>query len=186
MRRLIAGLAGLVAALLATVPALAAPPVEVVHAEHVQVGPYDMRVSFSEWPLLADRSLDFTFAPADGISAHKGTLRMVAPSGEVLDGRVTPARDAEPLVRHPRSHDVWGIDTFALPEQGMWAFELTVEGPQGPGTGTLGLDVGARPGPPAGLSWAIGVLPLLAALAAVGYGWYRVRPGRLSGTRAWT
>jgi hypothetical protein len=69
-------------------PAQAAPaqtyaPVVVVHQERLDVGPYELTVGFSEWPVRAQQSLDFTFEPAGGIEQVTGTLVAVSPSGAV-------------------------------------------------------------------------------------------------------
>lgn len=156
-------------------PAYAAPPpVEVVHSEQVQVGPYAVRASFSEWPIRAERSLDFMFAPDDGIAGHSGTLRMTGPghTGQV-----------ERLARHPRARDQWGLDIRALPAEGLWQLEFTIDGPQGQGRGTLAVPVGPRPGPPAWLSWTIGLGPVI--IAALVLAVVRARGGRRRAD-AWT
>lgn len=121
-------------------PASAYAPVNVVHTEHVAAGPYALTVGFSTWPLRAMQSLDFTFIPADGITGKSGTLTIVSP-----DGRTHPA---EPLARHPRKREVWGLDIRALQEEGRFQFIFDIEGPRGPGKGTLDLNVLSQPGPP--------------------------------------
>ncbi|MEK8173721.1 hypothetical protein NKH77_46760 [Streptomyces sp. M19] len=77
-------------------PAAAYAPVGIVHTERVQAGPYTITVGFSEWPLRAMRSLDFTFAPDDGIAHKSGTLTIDGP-GIDEDDRKTE------LARHPAS-----------------------------------------------------------------------------------
>jgi hypothetical protein len=162
---------------LAAAPAYAAPPpVEIVHTENVQVGPYEVRASFSEWPLRAERSLDFTFLPDGDITGHQGTLRLIGPT---KPGRV------ERLARHPRSRSEWGLDIRALPEEGPWKLEFTVDGPKGPGNGVLAVPVGPRPGPPAALSWTIGLGPLIIAGIAGLITWIRGRSRRRADTWTW-
>lgn len=151
-------------------PAMAYPPVDVVHTEQVQVGPYAITVGFSTWPIRAMRSLDFTFAPAGGIAGKSGTVGIMSPRGRGGIG---------PLARHPRKRDVWGLDTVALNSPGAYSFRFAVDGPQGHGEGTLsGIQVLSQPGPPLALSWTVGVLPLVALVALIVVAWRRVRPGR--------
>jgi hypothetical protein len=171
-------------------PAQAVPPVEVVHSETTRVGPYAMRVSFSEWPIRAERSLDLLFEPLGGVGERKGFLRMVTPSGGAgcgsqLSGGIAGSPRCE-LSRHPRARQVWGLDVVALAEEGTWRFEFTVEGPQGKGTGSMLIPVGPRPGPPAPLAWTIGMLPLLVLVPIGGYAWVRTRTLRRQEVGSWT
>lgn len=176
MRSLVVGLVLVVAGLPAAPAAQAQPPVGVVHTETTTVGPYEMRVSFSEWPLSTERSLDFLFTPAGGIAGLHGTLQMTGPSGAEFQPNVQSAGpEGRTLVRHPRARDSWGLDIVALPEEGTWRFEFVLAGPEGPGTGTLLVPVGPRPGPPAALSWTVGMAPLVAALSIGGFLWARAR-----------
>ncbi|MGH3916108.1 MAG: hypothetical protein ACRDTC_22275, partial [Pseudonocardiaceae bacterium] len=143
LRPLVLVLVLVVAGLLAAPAAQAQPPVTVVHTETTDVGPYQMRVSFSEWPLSAERSLDFLFTPAGGIADLNGTLQMTGPSGAEFQPNVQSAGpQGRALVRHPRARDSWGLDIVALPEEGTWRFEFVLAGPRGPGTGTLLVPVG--------------------------------------------
>ncbi|HEX2300013.1 MAG TPA: hypothetical protein VHH34_16130 [Pseudonocardiaceae bacterium] len=185
------GIAAVVLALIGLFAAPAAPaqpPVTVVHTETADVGPYQMRVSFSEWPLRAQRSLDFLFVPEGGIAGLRGTLRMVGPSGTEFRPQLQSAGpEGRTLVRHPRARQAWGLDIVALPEEGVWRFEFALDGPRGPGTGTVTLPVGPRPGPPAAASWAVGLLPVAAAGVAATALWARGRRnGARPGPAAWT
>lgn len=168
MRKSVLALAGTVALLLGlATPSLAFEPVNVVHVEKVQAGPYDLTIGFSTWPLKAMQSLDFTFAPADGIAGKKGTLTLVHGGEEV---------DDDPLARHPRKREVWGLDIASLPEPGEWTMKFAIDGPAGPGTGELtGLQVMEQPGPPMGLSWAISTVPLFGLIALIVIAWRRTR-----------
>ena len=153
-------------------PALAYQPVDIVHTEQVQAGPYAVTVGFSKWPLRAMQSLDFTFVPAGGITGLTGTLIQTGP-GVPADERSTP------LVRHPRKLDSWGLDVKAFDTAGVHTLGFEITGPQGPGRGTLGnLQVLAQPGPPLAVSWAICSVPFLVIAALLIIGWRRVRPGR--------
>ena len=172
---------------LATAPtAAAAPkPVAVVHSEVVKVGPYTLRASFSEWPLRADRSLDFLFEPANGIASMKGKVRPLSPAGKVFEPQVQSTPEGTDLARHPRNLSSWGFDIVALTSPGTWRFEFTLDGPDGRGTGVLEIPVGERPGPPSALAWSVGLLPLAAVVPIGGYLWWRTRPGRRRETWTW-
>lgn len=153
------------------VPALAYDPVNIVHTERVQVGPYGMTVGFSTWPVKAMQSLDFTFMPDDGIEGKSGTFAMT-----MGDKAGDKTGRGGPLVRHPRKRDVWGLDVRSLPAAGDWTFRFTINGPAGPGTGQLtGLKVMDQPGPPLGLSWAISTIPLFGLVALIVVAWRRTR-----------
>ncbi|SEQ90051.1 hypothetical protein SAMN05216188_106138 [Lentzea xinjiangensis] len=168
MRKTSLGLLGTLALLLGlATPSLAFEPVNVVHTEKVQAGPYDLTVGFSTWPVKAMQSLDFTFAPEDGIAGKSGVLSM-SWNGELVDDG--------PLARHPRKRDVWGLDIQALPEPGTWTFTFAIDGPAGPATGELkNLQVMEQPGPPMGLSWAISTIPLFGLIALIVIAWRRTR-----------
>ncbi|MFI9488252.1 hypothetical protein ACIG47_17845 [Promicromonospora sp. NPDC052451] len=174
MRKVTATLLSALAMLPAlAVPAAAYPPVDIVHTEQVEAGPYDLTVGFSTWPLRAMQSLDFSFAPAGGLQGMSGELTVIDPDG---------AAETEPLARHPRDQDLWGLDVESLNAPGDWTFRFTVDGPQGPATGELtGLEVLEQPGPPLGLSWSVSTLPLLGLVALVVVAWRRTRPGARQG-----
>ncbi|MFB9687211.1 hypothetical protein [Amycolatopsis plumensis] len=174
MRKSLLALAAVAGLLFTTAgTANAYEPVNIVHTERVQAGPYGLTVGFSTWPLKAMQSLDFTFIPDGGIEGKSGTLAMSGPDGA--------QRRAQPLVRHPRKREVWGLDVRSMPRPGDWTFRFTVNGPAGPGTGELrALPVLDQPGPPMALSWAISTLPLIGLVVLVVVAWRRTR-GRLRG-----
>nr|WP_246489690.1 hypothetical protein [Kutzneria kofuensis] len=148
---------------------MAYEPVNIVHTERVQVGPYGLTVGFSTWPLRAMQSLDFTFIPDGGIDGKSGTFVRTGPSGS----HTYPI----PLARHPRKRDVWGLDVFALQVQGTWKFTFAIDGPQGHGEGTLSnLQVLAQPGPPLALSWVVCSLPFAGLIAFLVIAWRRSKP----------
>ncbi|GAA3136807.1 hypothetical protein [Streptosporangium carneum] len=157
-------------------PALAYPPVETVHTERVQAGPYSLTVGYSTWPLRALSSLDFTFTPDGGIDGKRGVLTLVGPDGSEERAR---------LARHPRKREVWGLDTFAVPSEGNWVLRFTVDGPAGRGEGrTASIPTLPQPGPPLALSWAVGTVPLWALVALIVVAWRRTGPGRRDGLPA--
>lgn len=148
------------------------------HHEEVQVGPYRLHVGFSEWPLRAERSLDFIFYPTDGIASKTGTITAIGPEGFV---------EREPLARFPRARMVWGLDVRSLPLEGNWQFHFVIDGPLGRGEGTLAtIPVGPRPGPPIGLSWLIGFLPMLGLLTLLMVAWRQVKPLQLAESYRWS
>ncbi len=173
MRRIVVPI--VLAALLAVfgaVPASAYAPVDIVHTERVQAGPYTVTVGFSTWPIRAMRSLDFTFMPDGGIADKSGSLIMTGPEYRHR-GVISP------LARHPRKRDVWGLDVQALNTPGTYTIGFVIDGPQGRGQGTLtGVTVLDQPGPPLPLSWAVGTLPLGALLVFLVVAWRRTRPGK--------
>ena len=131
----------------------------IVHQERVDVGPYELTVGFSQWPVRARQSLDFTFAPAGGIEQVTGTLIAVSPTGVEENLRRPPG--VVGLPRHPRQPDVWGLDVFALDEPGDWVFTFGLDGPQGAATARMTLPVLDQPGPPLAVSWLVSTVPLL-------------------------
>ncbi|RLV77234.1 hypothetical protein LJB45_36600 [Streptomyces rapamycinicus] len=169
-RLVLATVAALALVAVPTAPATAYAPVGVVHTERVQAGPYTVTVGFSEWPLRAMQSLDFTFAPADGIAGKSGRL--------TIDGPGLDADDREtPLSRHPRKRDVWGLDVQALPESGTWSFTFDIDGRAGHGRGTLrNVTVLDQPGPPLAISWTVCAIPPIGMLAYLAVGWRRNKP----------
>jgi hypothetical protein len=163
-----------------------AEPLTIVHSERTSLGTGTLSVSFTDWPIKAGRSLDFTFEPAGGIEGRSGTIRAIAPSGEPkalgivgLDGKADMK-----LQRHPRARHAWGLDVVALPEEGPWRFEFTVHGPDGtavPLSATLPIAVGPMPGPPMAATWAVGMAPWAVVLVLLGRRWLRVRRSAVLG-----
>ncbi|PXX60959.1 hypothetical protein DFR70_109150 [Nocardia tenerifensis] len=168
----VAVLAAITLSLVAIAPAAAYAPVDIVHTERVQVGPYVMTVGFSTWPIRAMKSLDFTFMPEGGIADKTGTLRMSGPAYHSW-------KRGAPFVRHPRKRESWGLDILAIDDPGDYSLIFTLDGPLGHGEGSLdGVHVLDQPGPPLPLSWTIASLPLLGLIAFLAVAWRRLRPGR--------
>ncbi|MDQ3411854.1 MAG: hypothetical protein M3509_07010 [Chloroflexota bacterium] len=155
MRRLLLGSLLLTIAM-ATSPAKAHEAVP--YQERIVIGPYPVEVWVSDWPIAAERSVDFTFNPAGGIQDKTGTISFIQPDGDLYF--------EAPLPRHPRNRAVWGIDLIALPAPGPWTIQLTIDGPDGAGSGAFGpMNLTEQPGPPPVVSWIAGVLPPLLFLA---------------------
>jgi hypothetical protein len=172
LRRITPVLLCAVLVLFGATPAMAYAPVDIVHTERVQTGPYMVTVGFSKWPLRAMQSLDFTFMPDGGIAGKSGSLVIKGPSTRGKGG-------SSPLVRHPRKRDTWGLDTVALNTPGTYSFGFAIDGSLGTGDGTLtGVTVLDQPGPPLPLSWAVGTLPLGVLVVFLVFAWRRTRPGR--------
>ncbi|GAA4012319.1 hypothetical protein GCM10022247_38630 [Allokutzneria multivorans] len=172
IKRLSALVVALGALFVSAPTATAYEPVNIVHTERVQVGPYGLTVGFSTWPVRALQSLDFTFVPDDGIAGKSGTLRQVHQGSEQAEN---PRRGRNaPLARHPRKRDVWGLDIHSLNRPGEWSLVFSVDGPAGRGEGTLsGIQVLDQPGPPLALSWAVSALPLLGLIGFLAVAWRR-------------
>jgi hypothetical protein len=151
--------------------AMAYAPVNIVHTERVQAGPYRVTVGFSVWPIRAMQSLDFSFMPDGGIAGKSGTLIITGPG-------VQPDERSTPLVRHPRKPDAWGLDVQAFNAPGTYSLEFVINGPQGQGRGTLSdVTILNQPGPPLPLSWTIGLLPFIALIVFIAVAWRRTKPG---------
>lgn len=172
-RRALAALVAVGVSLAVATPALAYPPVDIVHTEQVTAGPYHLTVGFSTWPIRAMRSLDFTFMPDGGIAGKSGHLTISGPGDRADEGRYSR------LVRHPRQRDAWGLDVHAINHSGTYAFGFAIDGPQGHGEGTLnGIAVLNQPGPPLAISWTVGSLPGVALIVLIAVAWRRTRPAR--------
>ncbi|MFB4278282.1 hypothetical protein ACBJ59_23520 [Nonomuraea sp. MTCD27] len=197
MRRLPALVAAVVAVVVAvlltgTGPAAAAPPLpgEIVHTETVRMSDASaITVSFTEWPVRALQSLDFTFEPTGGVEGRTGLVTTVSPAGDRrgLKGIVLQRRgDTIVLPRHPRARQVWGLDVVSLPEEGTWRFEFAVEGPDGTATGVLPIRAIGQPGPPLPLSWTIALVPWAPVVLLLAAGWIRTRRIRLGTAPTWS
>ncbi|MEU9454813.1 hypothetical protein [Streptomyces sp. NPDC048277] len=180
-RALVLALCAMAGTLFLSAPAAQAyAPVDIVHTEKVKVGPYNLTVGFSKWPLRANQSLDFTFAPDGGIKGKSGTLSMTAPGRQAGGmGGGGGGGGGGQLARHPRKRSVWGLDVQSLSTAGKWSFTFTINGPQGQGTGTLSdITVLDQPGPPYALSWSVSALPVVGLIAFLTVAWRRHRPSR--------
>ena len=173
LRRLaITALVTTVLSLIGASPAMAYAPVNIVHTERVQAGPYPVTIGFSSWPIRAMQSVDYTFMPDGGITGKTGSLLLDGPG-------VKSDEHVRPLVHHPRKPDSWGLDVQAFDAPGTYSIGFAIDGPQGHGQGTLnGVTVLNQPGPPLPLSWTIASLPFLGLMALIVVAWRRTQPGR--------
>jgi hypothetical protein len=165
---------------------LAQPP-KIVHTENVQVGPYNVTVGFSRWPVQADKSLDFTFAPEGGIADKTGIITMLPPAnGKKVDAEGTSLESTSSLSRYARDRNIWGMDVISLPEEGQWKFQFEIDGPQGKGTGSLDVVLLPRPAflPPL-INWSLGLLPCIGIIALVSVAWRRAKTGKHPETWSW-
>ena len=164
--------------------ALAQHPVTLAHTEKVQVGPYNVTVGFSRWPVQADRSFDLIFDVEGGIEGKEGTVTLVAPT----------LRDTDDFFNYPfslsrfaRDRNVWGFDVIAFPEQGQWQYKFVIDGSQGRGEGSLDVVFLERP-PflPSIVNWSLGFIPFIALIVLIIVSWLRVQPGKRADTWAWS
>ncbi|WP_349345043.1 hypothetical protein [Streptomyces rapamycinicus] len=115
------------------------------------------------------QSLDFTFAPADGIAGKSGRL--------TIDGPGLDADDREtPLSRHPRKRDVWGLDVQALPESGTWSFTFDIDGRAATAAHPAERHRARPAGPALAISWTVCAIPPIGMLAYLAVGWRRNKP----------
>lgn len=158
-------------------------PITLAHTEEVQVGPYNVTVGFSRWPVQADRSFDLIFDVEGRIQDKEGTVTLVAPTLRDTDDFFNYPF---PLSRFARDRNVWGFDVIAFPEEGQWQYQFVIDGPQGQGTGSLDVVFLERP-PflPSIVNWSLGFLPLIALILLITVSWLRVRPGKRADTWMW-
>jgi hypothetical protein len=148
------------------------------HRENLKVGPYKLEVGFSQWSVRAERSLDITFSPQDGIVGKSGTIKYTSPSGE-------KSPEIE-LVRFPKNRNIWGLDLTTLPKKGTWNLEFKIIGAQGTGVGNFKLNVLERPaGPSVALTQPLGLIPILAVIILATRAWLRVKPLRHAEANQW-
>jgi hypothetical protein len=148
------------------------------HRETVQVGAYTLELGFSQWPVRAERSLDITFTPQDGIKNKSGTTKF-----SLNTSKDTIGRD---LVRFPKNRQIWGYDLISIPQKGTWNLEFVINGKQGKGVANLKLEVLERPaGPSVALTQPLGLIPILAVFVLAIRAWLQVRPTRHAEANQW-
>lgn len=104
--------------------------------------------------------------------------RTLRPSRGSISLLTRPRRSARslPAMVMLTGRSIWGLDVRSLDAAGTWTLRFEIDGPQGPGTGDLTIDVLKQPGPPLPLSWAIGLIPLGLAVAFYVAVWVRTGP----------
>jgi hypothetical protein len=148
------------------------------HRETVQVGPYQLEVGFSQYPVQAERSLDITFTPIGGIQGLSGTSKF-----KLANSKISIDQD---LVRFTKNRIIWGYDLISIPQKGTWNLEFKINGRQGQGVGNLKLEVLERPaGPSVALTQPLGLIPILAIFVLATRAWWRVRPTRHAEANGW-
>jgi hypothetical protein len=165
---------------------VAQPSPKVAHEEQLNVGPYNVTIGFSQWPVQAERSLDLYFSVEGGIEDKRGTLTLVTATPQTFNRQ---RRSHEPwsLARHPSQRDAWGLDVFAFPVEGQWEFQFVVDGPQGQGKGSLAVVLLE---PPVFLPHSVAVfiafLPLVALATIIVIIWRRSKPLQQTDTWSWS
>jgi hypothetical protein len=165
---------------------LAQSSFNIVHEEKLKVGPYNVTVGFSRWPVQADRSLDIIFSVEGGINDKRGTVTLVTATPQTFN-RQRRSHEAWPLARHPSQRDSWGLDVFAFPTEGQWEFQFVIDGSQGQGEGSLAV---VLLGPPVFLprtvTSLIALLPLILLLVIITLAWRRDKPCQQADTWSWS
>ncbi len=161
-----------------------AQKITLAHTEQVNVGPYNVTIGFSRWPVQAERSFDLIFDVEGGIQDKEGTVTLMAPTLKDTDDYFNYPF---PLSRFARDRTVWGFDVIAFPEQGQWQYQFVIDGPQGQGTGSLDVVFLERPAFLPGLvNWSLGFIPFIALIVLITVSWLRVRPGKRADTWTWS
>lgn len=125
----------------------------------VNAGPYPLTVNLYKYPPQAGFAMPFAVAPQQPVD---GTLTYSITTYPHTDEAATPIRASFT----PDSNVRNGIQGEAeITVQGLWDMEITVNGPQGPGTTTVPLDVVVPLAIPLWLGWLVGLIPLYGLLA---------------------
>jgi hypothetical protein len=136
-------------------------PKEMVQVGQLNAGPYGLTVLANEYPIKAKKSLQLHIVPEGGIAGMKGSYRLTLPgsSRKEIKGGLNP---------YPGVKDAWAVDFAGIPAEGDWVLELSIQGPQGEGTGSLDhFKVLPPPGIPKSVGWIIGLFPLYLLLAFI-------------------
>jgi hypothetical protein len=161
-------------------------PLELVHTEVVQAGPYKITVGFSRWPVQAERSLDVVFMVDGSIEDKTGTITLITDTVQKLN-RQKKTNQPFALERHPRMREAWGLDVFAFPSDGQWEFKFAIDGAQGHGAGSLAVVLLEKPTfLPRPLTSLIAFLPVIILLVITVIAWRRDKPNRQADTWSWS
>jgi hypothetical protein len=155
---------------------------EIRHTENMMVGNTNVTIGYSDYPILAERSLDLTFNPQGGITNKTASVEFFKPNGEKWANTSPGALPTDKLPRYPRNRSIWGYDAKAFPIQGTWQMKLTING----NTSTKPMQVGPRPaGPPSNLIIVLAIMPILAMFIIALRAWIKVQPLRHTESRIW-
>ena len=132
---------------------------------YVVVGPYVMAVEHSEFPMRAEKSVEWVFHPEGGMEGMSGRWRLVQANGMHKFG--------DELRTYPSVRDGWGLLGRGVHAPGEWYWEIELDGPLGRHMGRSDtfwvLD---PPALPLWLGWAIGLFPLYGVI------WFSLRERR--------
>lgn len=127
----------------------------------LRAGPYQLEARYHGEP-IGGRALDIEIVPLRGPAPTRYDAAAVpGPTTNAVPVRVRFASDG--------AHEGGVMGSVMLPVSGHWLLSLDVDGPLGPGSGEA--PIVARPpagAMPAGLAWAIGLLPVWSTLAFLG------------------
>jgi hypothetical protein len=158
----------------------------VAHEEILEVGPYQVTIGFSRWPVQAERSLDVVFSVKGGIEDKYGTLTLVTAEPQTFN-RQRRSHEAWPLARHPSQRDSWGLDVFAFPTKGQWELQFVIDGPEGQGEGSLAVVLLEKPAfLPRLIAFLIAFLPFMFLLTVIVIAWRRDQPNLQADTWSWS
>jgi hypothetical protein len=136
-----------------------------VQVEHVDAGPYPLRVSLYTDPARAGFALPFAIA-----SSGTPALTYQVTSTPEQGPPATPVRAT--LTPDPAMPG--GVQGLAeITVRGVWSLDITVQGPRGIGHAQVPVTATAPPAIPAWLGWVVGFAPLYGL-----FGFLLLRPGR--------
>ncbi len=145
--------------LLGTNEAYGASPYETwesAHVERVKVGPYDLTIHYTVWPVRAMTNQRFVIEVEGGIAGKSGRWRWLPkPGGEAA------ATGYRSLRTYPGINNAWVVDIAGMVDPGEWRWLFEINGPLGRSIGwSEWYPVGEPPGFPIWLGWVLGLFPL--------------------------
>lgn len=134
----------------------------VAYTEAIQAGPTKATVDFSEWPPVAQKSLQIVVAPEGGIVGKSAELTLIPKRG-VKGGQQTMR-----LAPYPGIPNAWTLNLEGITGQGDWTVQVKITSPDGAGTATLQpLEVAPPPSVPKWSGWLLAFTPILIFLGFV-------------------
>jgi hypothetical protein len=125
-----------------------------VQASTISTGPYIIDVTLSKNPPYVDQPFTITVTP------HNGALKL---DGKVImkPGSGTDAVNI-PTTLKPSNNAAGTLTAnVQLPVRGAWNIVIQLQGPSGPGQGSISVTAGAPGAMAPWLAWLIGASPLL-------------------------